>query len=82
MGVRESMVAELDAALVESRLRWQAIRDAERDVRRMQDEVQVFDVKAHRLRMALFAIDGEKDKTAADANIANSRRQAELREQG
>lgn len=79
MTPRDTLSAALDLALIESQTRWEDIRDVERKVHQMQADVQKFDTEAHRLRLALFAIDGESGKSPGDANKANHTRQIELR---
>ena len=76
---REVIAAAIDAALIESNTRWDDIRIAERDLAAMKDAVSGFDAEAHRLRMALFALDGEHDKNFGDANKVNHSRANALR---
>jgi hypothetical protein len=77
--VREAIEARLDQELLASAAGWRHIKDAERVLKSLQDAVVPHDVEAQRLRMALFALDGESMKNMGDANVANNRRQSELR---
>jgi hypothetical protein len=77
--IRAAIEARLDQELLASVAGWRHIKDAERVLKSLQDAVVPHDVEAQRLRMALFALDGESMKNTGDANVANNRRQAELR---
>jgi hypothetical protein len=76
---RDALSAELDKTLRESDDRWEEIRIAEREITRMKNAVSEFDITAQRLRMALFALDGEHDKSFGDSNIENNRRKNALK---
>ncbi len=55
------------------------MRDAERYYHSKQTYAGTLEAEAQRLRMALFAIDGDYMSTAGDANIANAKRRNELK---
>ncbi len=75
---RTKIEVELDAALTEHHRLREIIRDEERRLRKLQEDAQPVEVLAQRLRMALFAIDGQSDKHYGDANSANHKRLMEL----
>jgi hypothetical protein len=78
MSFKEAMLDELDKELLASKAGWDEIRLAENDLLKLKAAVQEHDIAAHRLRMALFSLDGEKDKHFGDANAANHDRIREL----
>jgi hypothetical protein len=53
-------------------------RAIDRELRAASNHVSELDEQARRLRLSLFALNGESDKGAGDANKANSLRRAEL----
>lgn len=75
---REQMERDLDQLLVEAHNRRGHVRDAERVLRKRQEEASEVEVAAQRTRLALFALDGEHAKNFGDANVANHKRLLEL----
>lgn len=75
--IQEAMLLQLDATL----LKQIDVEEAERETRRAHDNaaenLRIVATEAQRLRMALYALTGDK-AGLGDANVANSRRHNEL----
>lgn len=70
---RQIIAEQLDGLLLAHHAKREEVRRAERSMRDLEDEARPLEVEAQRLRLALFALDGET-KHAGDANSANHHR--------
>lgn len=68
---RDLIEAELDARLTDLSARHAAIRSADAELRGVREAAEGVRLTARNLRMAIFALDGDTDKTVADADAAN-----------
>jgi len=70
---RQIIAEQLDVLLLAGHAKREEIRAAERVKRDLEEEARPIDIEAQRLRLALFALDGET-KNGGDANSANHHR--------
>lgn len=86
--MKDQLVEQLDKLLLEQAGAEELAREAMRASDAAQTRVSVLAAEAQKMRMAVFALDGQVDgrygngKSPGDANTANSKRMSELKRGG
>lgn len=77
---RERIEADYEAGLVELHAQHEAIRAADAELRAMREHSGANRTGLRNMRLALFALDGDAEKTHADADAAVDEALEALRE--
>lgn len=77
---RQRIESDLEAALQGLHAEHEAIREADAEIRQKREQAQATRAQVRNLRLALYALDGDVEKTHADADAAIDRALAALRE--
>lgn len=77
---RERIEADYESALEQLHAQHEAIRAADTALRGMREQAQAARVGVRNMRLALFALDGDAEKTHADADAAVDQALEALRE--
>lgn len=77
---RERIEADYETALEQLHAQHEAIRAADAALRAMREQSQTVRVGVRNMRLALFALDGDAEKTHADADAAVDEALEALRE--